>query len=341
MAATTCQAWTVSEKGKPAELSPLELNALAPTEVRVKVRYCGVCASDIGILTGGAPGYQFPMVAGHEGAGEVVECGSSVKNRKVGDRVGLGIYRYSCGDCGRCASGKDNLCKDKALMFQRGASGAFGEMVVIDERYAVPVPDAIPLEYVGPLMCAGQTVFAPFMEHNIRPGQRVGVVGIGGLGHLALQFSKAMGCITTAFSRNDSKKAEAEGFGAAHFVATGDPEQVKAAAGSLDFILMTAGGPGINWDELFSFLDTGGMIIIMGFTGMDPIPVNPMVAIMGQKGLKGSAGGSLHVCRSMLQLAAASGVRPMIELMPAAEINEAVNKVKSGTVRYRAVLQFD
>lgn len=222
-----------------------------------------------------------------------------------------------------------------------GQTGAFGEMVTIDERYAVPVPDALPLEYVGPLMCAGQTTFAPFVEHNIRPGQRVGVVGIGGLGHLALQFSKAMGCVTTAFSRTVSKKDEAESFGATRFVATGDPEEVKAAAGSQDYILMTAGGPGVNWDELFSFLDTNGMIIVMGFSGTEPIPVNPMVAIMGQKGLKGSAGGSLHVCRSMLQLAAAAGVRPMIELMPVAQINEAVSKVVSGNVRYRAVLQFD
>lgn len=225
-------------------------------------------------------------------------------------------------------------------MFAMGKAGAFGEKVQIDYRFAVPIPDALPLEYAGPLMCAGQTVFAPFVDHNIRPGDRVGVVGIGGLGHLALRFSAAMGCITTAISRSDAKKAEAEGFGAKHFVATGDAEQVAGAKSSQDFILMTASGPGVDWAQLMGFLDTGGKIIIMGFTGFQPLPIPPVDLIMFSKQVVGSAGGSSHVVKAMLDFAAVHQVLPQIEVRPVEEINKAIDTVKDGSVRFRAVVKF-
>lgn len=339
--ACKCGAWTCKAAGEAVEYLPLELPAIGETEVRVSVKFCGLCASDISAFGPHAAMYKWPLVAGHEGVGIVTEVGSGVKQRREGDRVGLGIYRGSCGDCRWCSMGRDNLCKQKKLMFMQGKSGAFGEVVQIDERYAVPIPDAIPLEYAGPLMCAGTTVFAPFVNHNIRPGDRVGVVGIGGLGHLALRFARAMGCVTTAFSRSDSKKAEAEGFGAKLFVSTGDQEQVKAAAGSQDFLLITASGPDVNWDQLLALLDAGGSLIIMGFTSMAPIPVSPVQLISGQKKVCGSAGGSLHVTKSMLDFVAANQCFPQIEVMPVEQINEAMRKVSQNQVRFRAVLKFN
>lgn len=339
---TECIGWTCMEAGQPVISAPLSLPPLGETEVQVKVKFCGLCASDVSAYGYAAFLYQFPLVAGHEGVGEVVALGSRVRHRKVGDRVGLGIYRNSCGDCAKCAKGKDNMCKEKKLMFTEGKSGALGELVNIDERYAVPIPDSIPYEAAGPLMCAGQTVFAPFVEHNIRPGDRVGIVGIGGLGHLALKFSTAMGCITTAFSRSDRKKAEAEGFGARLFVATGDPDQVEAAKASQDYILMTAGGSGVDWDQLFGFLDVGGKIIVMGFSGGGkPIPVPYFALVSNQSGICGSAGGSLHVTRTMLEFAAQHNITPQIEVFPVDRINDAIQKVNDGSIRYRAVLKFD
>jgi len=340
MTSCSCSAWTCLEPNKPISCEQLQLPPLGETEVRVAVKYCGLCASDVGAFGPHAAMYKFPLVAGHEGVGVVVEVGTHVKHRKVGDHVGLGIYRDSCGDCRHCCAGKDNFCAGKKLMFTFGQTGAFGQQVQINERYAVPIPDGIPLEYAGPLMCAGQTVFAPFMNHNIRPGDRVGVVGIGGLGHLALRFSSAMGCVTTAFSRSETKKEEAESFGAKSFVATGNPEEANAAKSSQDFILMTAGGADIDWQQLLAFLDVGGKIIIMGFTGMAPIPVPPMQLIAQQKTVCGSAGGSLNVVRTMLDFAALHKTFPQVEVMPIEEVNEAIEKVTKGTVRYRAVLKF-
>lgn len=150
-----------------------------------------------------------------------------------------------------------------------------------------------------------------------------------------------MGCVVTAFSRSDTKKAEATGFGAKRFVATGDAEQAKRAEGSVDYLLMTAGGPGVDYAQLLNFLDVGGKLILMGFTQRDPIPVDPISLIRGQKTVCGSAAGSLNATRQMLEFAAAHAIRPQCEVIPVAQINDAIQKVLTGTVRYRAVLKFD
>jgi len=190
----------------PLQLAPLVLPELGDNDVQVKVEYCGLCASDVSACRHEIGMYKFPLVAGHEGVGKVTKTGKNVRSVKVGDNVGLGIYRNRCGACIECNDGRDNRCAKKQMMFVGGNSGAFGRYVHINEFFATPIPEGYPLEYAGPLMCAGQTVFAPFLSNNIRPGDRVGVLGIGGLGHLALQFANKMGCTVTAFSRNDSKK---------------------------------------------------------------------------------------------------------------------------------------
>lgn len=336
-----CNAMTCQEAGKPLENAPLVLSALLDEEVQVKVCYSGLCASDVGAFGPAAFMYKFPLVAGHEGVGEITAVGSKVKHRKVGDVVGLGIFRNSCGDCKVCSRGKDNRCGEKKLMFMEGKTGSFGQYVHIDERYAIPIPSAIPMECAGPLMCAGCTVFSPFVEHDIRPGDRVGVLGIGGLGHLALQFAKAWGCEVTAFGRSDTKKAEAESFGAQHFVVTSKAEEVAAAKDSIDFLLVTASGPELDWAQLFGFLANGGQIVVMGFTGMTPIPVPPMAMIMKQCGIVGSAGNTRGAAHQMLEFAALHGIKPQIEVLSIAEINLAIKKVTEGTVRYRMVLKFD
>jgi len=335
-------AWTCTTIGQPLQLLPLTLPELGDNDVRVQVLYCGLCASDVTAIKRELGMYKFPLVAGHEGIGKVTAIGKTVRSVKVGDNVGLGIYRNRCGACIDCNDGKDNSCASRQFMFMGGNSGAFGRYVHINEIFAVPIPHGYPLEYAGPLMCAGQTVFAPFLTNNIRPGDRVGVLGIGGLGHLALQFANKMGCKVTAFSRTDAKKKEAMQFGAHNFVATDDEAQAKGAVDTQDFILVTASGtPNSAWPQLFSFLASGGLIILLGFSSTQPIPVPPMELIMGQKGIRGSAGGSSGCVKKMLKFAHEHNIKPQIELMNFSQIAEAIKKVEDGSVRYRAVLKWD
>jgi len=203
----------------------------------------------------------------------------------------------------------------------------------------VPLPSSIPLTHAGPLLCAGSTVFVPFVRDNISPSAKVGIVGIGGLGHLALQFANKWGCEVTAFSRSASKEAEARSFGAHNFVVTSDEEAVVSARNSVDVILMTAGGAGVDWSMLFSFLTMRGHIYCMGITGA-AIPVPPVPLITQEKGISGILVGSRYETRQMLEFAAKHAILPQIEMFPADQVNEVFAKMNLGEVRYRAVLNF-
>jgi uncharacterized zinc-type alcohol dehydrogenase-like protein len=227
------------------------------------------------------------------------------------------------------------------MMFALGNKGCLSEHVRINAKFAFAIPESIPFEYAGPLMCAGTTVFAPFRVHNIRPGQTVGVIGIGGLGHLALQIGKAYGCIVYAFSSSTSKEAEARQFGAHHFINTTDAESGKTAVGKLDFLLMTAGGMrGIDWNYLFSTLAPEGTMVLMGAASHEPIPVPPGSVIMGQRRVAGSAAGSVAHTQEMLQFCGLHNIRPQIETFSVSQINEAFKKTRDSNVRYRAVVLF-
>eukprot|EP01060_Flectonema_neradi_P034063 TRINITY_DN5873_c0_g4_i1.p1 TRINITY_DN5873_c0_g4~~TRINITY_DN5873_c0_g4_i1.p1 ORF type:complete len:227 (+),score=47.23 TRINITY_DN5873_c0_g4_i1:401-1081(+) len=226
-------------------------------------------------------------------------------------------------------------------MFMGGAgTGPFGSSVRIHEKYALPLPKDIDLSTAGPLMCAGVSVFAPFLENNISPTHTVGIVGIGGLGHLAVQFSRAMGCRTVAISRSASKKEEAAKFGSHSYVDTSSADEVKAAAGSCDFILVTAGGPSIDYSQLLSMLTPNGNIIMIGNTGMTVGPFPLFDLIGGQKGIKGSAAGSRLTASKMLKFAALHDIKPQCEFFPVSEINDAFTKVREGTARYRCVIKW-
>ena len=345
--ALTVTAFTATEFGEPLVKQTYEAAPLGAGDVTVKVLACGVCASDADILRGKygkdmtqAMGYLLPLVAGHEGVGEVTELGATVKHLKVGDRVGLGVYRGACKACDSCATGKDNLCPAKALMFIKGAKGAFADCLRIDAAYAFKVPDGIPTEKAGPLMCAGLTTFAPFKEHNIRPGQRVGVVGLGGLGHLALQFAKAFGCEVSAFSRGTAKKEEVTTFGAHHYVDSGDADAMKGAANSLDYLLLTANGGDADVSKQLALLRPGGKIVCMGLAA-PAITVSLMQLIPRQLSVVGSAAGSSATMREMLAFSALHGIAPMTEDFPFDRVNEALARVVKGDLRYRAVLRWD
>jgi len=339
----TIKAYAAHKSGEPLIVYEYEASPLKATEVEVKIKACGVCASDVDVLAGKYDSfgiYTYPIVCGHEGVGEVTQVGANVSSLKLGDIVGLGVYRNCCGTCDYCAQGDTNVCPQSVMIFTLGNKGCFGEYVRIDARFAFPIPKELPVEYAAPLMCAGATVFAPFYNHNIRPGQTVGVIGIGGLGHLAIQIAKAYGCQVYAFSNSPAKEKECRHFGAHHFINMKDEASRNSAVGKLDYLLMTASGSDVNYAYYLNALKKLGTLVIMGAGGLTDIPVSPAALILGQRSVAGSAAGSIHVYKKMIEFCALHHIHPTIEKFEVKDINKAIERVRSGEVRYRAVIMF-
>jgi len=336
--------YAAQKGGAPLVEYVFDAPELKAHHVEVKIKACGVCRSDVDAVSGMYDSlglYQYPLVTGHEGVGEIVALGKDVHHLTKGQLVGLGVFRNSCEHCKYCLTGKNNICTAAEMMFAATNKGCLAEYVRINSKFAFPIPSGIAVEHAGPLMCAGTTTFAPFREYNIKPGDHVGVVGIGGLGHLALQFAKAFGCEVWAFSSSADKEAEAKGFGSHHFINTTVESSSKGAVGKLDFLLMTAGGSrGISWPYLLSTLAPNGTLVVMGAASHDDIPVSVFPFVFGQKRLVGSAAGSSALTADMLHFSALHKIKPVIEIFPTSKINEAFDRVRSGKVRYRAVVQF-
>eukprot|EP01137_Pigoraptor_chileana_P004175 Opistho-2@45546 len=270
MAATTFDAYALVEVGKPLQLVTLDLPALKATEVRVEVTHCGICRSDVDFIDNKYGPVPLPLVAGHEVVGIVREVGALVKHIHVGHRVGVGPLRSSCADCSWCASGRDNLCATKELTIANGNKGGFAKWIQLDSHYTFPIPDALSSEAAAPLLCAGVTVYYPIVRHTT-PDMTVGILGIGGLGHLGVRFAAKRGNKVVAFSTSPSKEKEAKHFGAHSFVNIKDPQQMAGAAKSLDFLLSTVDA-NINWMEYLQLMKPDGKICVVG-ASMGPINI--------------------------------------------------------------------
>eukprot|EP00466_Bigelowiella_natans_P016333 jgi/Bigna1/145567/aug1.100_g20275 len=329
----TAKAWAV-EDGKLGMLTQkdVSLPPLKPQDVEVKIICSGVCSSDLAAVHGKFPkaAYPFPIFPGHEGVGVVTEVGSEVKHVAKGDRVGLGVYRYG---------GKLIFEKNIGfvLMYMLNNVGSFSTHCRISSQYAFKIPDSIESEHAGPLMCAGLTTFAPFIEHDIEPGSKIGIVGIGGLGHLSIQFASKWGCEVFALSGSKHKEDSVKKLGAHHFVNTRIDGALKKLTGKLDYIMMTASGPKVDWAGMINALAPGGKLILMGINAPTPVPIPLLSLILGQRAIVGSAAGSSGVATKMLKFAAFHGIKPMVEKFPFKEINEVIKKVAAGKVMYRAV----
>jgi len=309
--------------------------ALQPNEVEIKISHCGVCFSDIHLIDNDWGMSKYPFIPGHEIVGTVVAVGSAVKDRAVGDRVGVGWQADSCGICEWCLQGDEHLCA-KAQPTCVGRNGGFADKVRVNSKFAVPVPQVLESENVAPLLCAGITVYSPLRNHSVRPSSRVGVVGIGGLGHLGIQFAKAFGAEVTAFSTSKDKEAEARKLGAHNFVNTRDTGALKKIAGSFDLLLSTVSADQ-DWQAYVAALRPKGMLCIVG-ASPSPIQVQAFSLIGGQKAVSGSTIGSPRDLHEMLDVAARHGVKAVTERFAMAKANDAVAKVKKSQVRYRAVL---
>jgi alcohol/geraniol dehydrogenase (NADP+) len=309
--------------------------ALRADEVEIKISHCGVCYSDVHLIDNDWGMSKYPFIPGHEIVGTVVEVGSGVKDRVMGERVGVGWQADSCGICEWCRQGEENLCA-KSQPTCVGRNGGFADKVRVNSRFAVPVPAALESENVAPLMCAGITVYSPLRNHGVRPSSRVGVIGIGGLGHLGIQFAKAFGAEVTAFSTSKDKEAEARTLGAHHFVNTRDTGALKKIGGSFDLLLSTVNADQ-DWQAYVTALRPKGTLCVVA-ASPSPIQVQGFSLIGAEKAIAGSNTGSPRDLSEMLDVAARHGVKAVTEKFAMAKANDAVAKVKKSQVRYRAVL---
>jgi alcohol/geraniol dehydrogenase (NADP+) len=325
-------------KSANSDLEPFEytLPEIGPEQVDIQVEYCGICHSDLSMLRNEWGMSAYPLVPGHEVVGRVEEVGSMVKNLKVGDRVGLGWFSGSCMTCPQCLGGDQNLCSQGEGTIV-GRHGGFADRVRTHWLWATPLPDALPPNSAGPLFCGGITVFNPILEFDVRPTDRVGVIGIGGLGHLALQFLNKWGCEVTAFSSNPEKSSELKTLGAHRVVNSKDSEALKAEAGRYNFILSTVAVP-LEWSEYINALAPRGRLHTVGAV-LEPIPVGAFPLIMAQRSISGSPLGSPSTTATMLEFCARHTIAPTIQEFPLEKVNEAIDLLENGSPRYRIVLK--
>lgn len=332
------RAFAATEAKGPLKPYSFDPGELGPEEVEIAVSHCGICHSDLSMLENDWGMSAFPFVPGHEVTGTVVALGEQAKGLKIGQKVGVGWTAYSCLSCPQCISGDHNLCATNQGTIV-GRHGGFAERLRVQWTWARPLPEGLDLAKVGPLLCGGVTVFTPLLAYDVPPTARVGVIGIGGLGHMALQFANKWGCEVHAFTTSDSKEAEARQLGAHHVHNTRNPDALKKIAGSLDLIISTINVP-IDVPGLLGALNTHGRLHVVGAV-LEPMPVPAMGLIFGQKSIAGSPTGSPSALDKMLEFSARHGIAPVTEHFPMSKVNEAFDHLRSGKARYRIVLEND
>ena len=337
-------AYAAAEAKAPLAPWTIERRAPAAHEVQIEIRYCGVCHSDIHQVRAEWGGGIFPMVPGHEIVGEVGAVGSAVTKFKPGDRVGVGCFVDSCRECSACKEGEEQYCSGGMTAtynsVDRGTRqptyGGYSNRIVVNEDYVLRVPDSIPLDRAAPLLCAGITTYSPLRTYGLKAGDKVAVVGLGGLGHMGVKIASAMGAHVTVLSTSPSKRDDALKLGADDFAATGDPQTFKKLAGSFDFILDTVSAPH-DYNAYLGLLRRDGTMILVGMPDK-PVPLGAGALIMGRKRLVGSLIGGIRETQEMLDFCAEHGVASDIELIPIEKINEAYERMIKGDVRYRFVI---
>ena len=323
-----------------APLEPFAFNPgpLGPEEVEIEVSYCGICHSDLSMLDNDWGMSKYPFVPGHEVTGTVSALGEQAKGLEIGQRVGLGWWSQSCLSCHECLSGDHHLCSFvQGTIF--GRHGGFADRLRAQWTWVRAIPDGLDMAKSGPLLCGGVTVFAPLVISKVRPTARVGIVGIGGLGHMALQFANKWGCEVHAFTTSDSKEAEALKLGA-HFVHNSKQEgTLKKLARSLDLIISTVNVP-LDVTGLLDTLAPNGRLHNVGAV-LKPLEVPSFSLILGQKSVSGSPAGSPVAIDEMLEFSARHSIAPITETFPISKVNEALEHLRSGKARYRIVLMND
>jgi uncharacterized zinc-type alcohol dehydrogenase-like protein len=334
-------AFAAREPGAALHPFDYELHKPGPYDVDIEVSHCGICHSDVHLIDNNWNISHYPLVPGHEIVGAVVAIGDKVERINVGQRVGVGWQSGSCLHCEWCLNGYENLCRHKVLTCVK-RHGGFADFVRTDSRFAFSIPESLDSVGAAPLLCAGLSVYAPMRRFGLRPYHRAGVVGIGGLGHLALQFAHAMGCSVTAFSTNPEKEGDAFAFGADQFVNSRDVNEMRQIARTVDFMLSTADAP-LPWSSYLEALRPNGQLTIVsrlssqGEIGSVAVPAPVLVG--GQKSISGSVTGGRDVMREMLAFAARHHIVAQSEVFSLTNVNAAVERVRNNEAHYRVVLE--
>lgn len=332
------EAWAASGARQPLKRIALERGPLGPEEVEIAVEHCGICHSDLSVLDNEWGNSVYPAVLGHEVIGRVIATGDNARGVAEGQRVGVGWNSASCLHCQQCLSGSQQLCAE-ALPTIIGHTGGFAERVRAHWAWTIPIPDGVDAASAGPLLCGGITVFNPLQKFDVRPTHRAGVIGIGGLGHMALKFLNAWGCHVTAFTSSESKFDEARSLGAHHVVSSRDSNGIQQLQGSLDFLISTV-NVSLDWPALMGTLAPHGRLHVVGAV-LEPIPVSAFALIMGQRSVSGSPTGSPADIAVMLDFAQRHKISPQVERFPMGSVNEALDHLRNGKPRYRIVLDAD
>ncbi|MGB9458447.1 MAG: NAD(P)-dependent alcohol dehydrogenase [Bryobacteraceae bacterium] len=331
-------ALAASEAKGPLQPFSFDPRPLGDEQVEIAVAYCGICHSDLSMLNNEWGMTQYPFVPGHEATGKVVAVGPHSKAVSVGQMVGLGWNSGSCMYCKSCLTGNHNMCErlEQTIV---GRHGAFATRVRCHWTWATPIPDGVDAAKAGPLLCGGITVFNPLGEMNVRPTDRVAVIGIGGLGHMALQFLNKWGCDVTAFTSTPKKADEARRMGAHHVIDTHSAEELAKAHGRFDFVLSTVNAD-LDWNAYIGTLAPKGRLHVVG-VAPNPLPVSAFALLVGQHSVSGSPSGSPAAVARMLDFAARHGVAPVVEEFPMSQANQALAHLAAGKARYRIVLKND
>jgi uncharacterized zinc-type alcohol dehydrogenase-like protein len=330
----TFHGYAATEAGGTLREFEYELDELKPTQVDVKVDACGICHSDLSMLGNDWEMSQYPLVPGHEITGTVEEVGEAVTHLKKGDKVGVGWHSGSCLTCQQCLSGNHNLCADaQGTIVQR--HGGFADRVRAESAFTVKIPDGVDLLKAGPLFCGGITVFNPIVQLGVQPTDRVAVVGIGGLGHLALQFLSKWGCDVTAISTSPEKEEETKELGAHHFLDAKNERALEKAEGSFDFVLSTVNVK-LDWGAYVNMLRPKGNLHLVGAAPEVSSEVFPL--IMAQRSISGSPVGAPATIATMLDFCARHGIAPHTREFPMAEVNEALEILEKESPAKRLVL---
>ncbi len=317
--------------GEPLQPFSYEAPHLGPFEILLKVSHCGLCHSDIHLIDDDWKKSIYPLVPGHEIVGTIAKKGEWVENFKMGQRVGASWVRSACMNCSLCLEGDTNMCSQKSRTCN-GNYGGFADYMVADSRFAFPIPDSLDSAYAAPLLCAGATVYAPLRRYAQAP-HSVAVIGIGGLGHLALQFAAAFGCKVTAISHSANKEAEAKSFGAHHFlILENSPHPAQ-----FDLILSTVHAD-LDWNLILTLLKPKGTLCFVG-RSQAPAQIDIGELISFQKSVCGSTTANRAWIHEMLVFATLHKIKPKIEILPLSKVNQGVERVKTNAARYRIVFE--
>jgi alcohol dehydrogenase (NADP+) len=339
----TTRAYAVQSESSPLAPWSFDRRQPGPKDVAIQILFCGVCHTDIHFARNEWGNSNYPMVPGHEIVGRVTGVGSEVTKRKEGDTVGVGCMVDSCRTCGPCQAGEEQYCEQGSTFTYNTPEkdgvghtyGGYSTQIVVDQDYVVRIPDGLPLDAAAPLLCAGITTYSPLRHFGVKPGMKVAIVGLGGLGHVALKLAKAMGAHVTVISHSDQKREDALKMGADDFLATHNPSVFEENAGRFDFILNTVSAEH-DLNPLLGMLSLDGRMVLVGLPNPTPVAAFPLV--YRRRSLSGSLIGGIRETQEMLDFCAEKGITPEIEVIPIAMINEAYERMLRSDVRYRFVI---